>query len=218
MTRWQKFINEYGETLFSNGVAPMQLPKKNFDWLKKEVFKSKKTGIKKNNTLVGHIKEEYAIVEVTPDFHDFLCSQAMGHKSFDMHNKKLDILSENKPLFLENIWVNFQKKHEFNPIHDHSGLFSFVIFVKIPYDLNKEENYFSEIRKPDNRGHSFIETSKFNFVNTGPQGITTTSVPVDKSFEGKMFMFPSRQLHLVYPFYTSNDYRITVSGNIKIKV
>ena len=37
---------------------------------------------------------------------------------------------------------------------------------------------------------------------------------VDKTFEGKMLMFDASQMHYVSPFYTSNDYRITVSGNI----
>ena len=106
------------------------------------------------------------------------------------------------------------KKHEFNPVHTHEGLFSFVIFVQIPYSLKKEENYFGEVRAKQE-----IQTSKFNFLNTDHHGrIITTSVNVDKSFEGKMIMFPSHQTHLVYPFYTSNKYRITVSGNIKLKV
>ena len=33
---------------------------------------------------------------------------------------------------LNNFWVNYQKQYEFNPLHDHSGIYSFVIFVKIP--------------------------------------------------------------------------------------
>ena len=41
-------------------------------------------------------------------------------------------------LRLRNCWVNFMKKYEFNPIHNHSGLYSFVIFVKIPFELDKE--------------------------------------------------------------------------------
>ena len=95
-------------------------------------------------------------------------------------------------------------------------MYSFIIFVKIPYDLKKEQNYFPEVSKTlDSR----TQTSKLNFVNVEPNGqISTTTVPADKSFEGKMFMFPSKQRHLVYPFYTSDDYRITVSGNIKVKV
>ena len=37
-----------------------------------------------------------------------------------------------KSLTLNKFWVNFQKKHEFNPIHNHSGVVSFVIWMKIP--------------------------------------------------------------------------------------
>jgi len=33
---------------------------------------------------------------------------------------------------LEELWVNFQKKYEYNPLHDHGGMFSFVIWMKIP--------------------------------------------------------------------------------------
>ena len=43
------------------------------------------------------------------------------------------------------------------------------------------------------------------------------SIPVDKSFEGKMLMFSASQYHAVYPFYTSDEERITVSGNLKFK-
>jgi hypothetical protein len=42
------------------------------------------------------------------------------------------------------------------------------------------------------------------------------TIDVDKSFEGKMLMFPNSAYHTVYPFYTSDDYRITVSGNLDI--
>jgi hypothetical protein len=31
-------------------------------------------------------------------------------------------------------------------------------------------------------------------------------------------MFSAKYNHLVYPFYTSDDYRITISGNFKFKV
>ena len=114
-----------------------------------------------------------------------------------------------KPLkySLEGLWVNLQKRYEFNPIHDHHGLLSFVIWMQIPYDLSKE--------------HSLSFTSKtnqkvascFSFIDcTG----NTTIIPVDKSYEGVMCLFPSTLKHLVYPFYTSEDFRISVSGNITL--
>ena len=53
------------------------------------------------------------------------------------------------------------KKHEFNPLHNHDGIYSFVIFVNIPYDLTEEENYFADVSIKESK--SEIQTSKFNF-------------------------------------------------------
>ena len=39
---------------------------------------------------------------------------------------------------LDKLWVNFQKKHEFNPIHNHFGAFSFACWINIPYNLDDE--------------------------------------------------------------------------------
>ena len=134
-----------------------------------------------------------------------------------LRNNKYDLFIGKKleSINLDTLWVNYQKKYEFNPLHDHAGVFSFVIFVKIPYDLKKEDNYFNELDKTQQQIHN----SRFCFVNTKADGeIHNTAIDVDKSFEGKMFLFPSIQQHLVYPFYTSNDYRITISGNLKFKL
>ena len=40
--------------------------------------------------------------------------------------------SQIEKLKLEPFWVNYQKQNEFNPLHNHSGLYSFVVFMKIP--------------------------------------------------------------------------------------
>jgi hypothetical protein len=48
--------------------------------------------------------------------------------------------------------------------------------------------------------------------------IKQVPIPVDSSYEGTIMMFPSALNHGVYPFYTSDEYRISVSGNIRIKV
>ena len=218
MTKWEEFIKRHDFQFFNFGIAAEEINKKDFDWLKKECAKAKKKGVPFNNTLIGHIKEDYKMPGINKSLHNYLCAVASTHRNFVSFNKKLDVLSEAKPLYLHSFWVNYMKKHEFNPPHNHQGLYSFVIFVKIPYDLKKEENYFSKIRIVTSLEDE-SNTSKFTFLNTDYHGdIKTTVVPVDKSFEGKMFMFPSKQLHMVNPFYTSDNYRITVSGNLKLKV
>ena len=41
-------------------------------------------------------------------------------------------------------------------------------------------------------------------------------IVVDRSYEGVMLIFPAWLQHMVTPFYTSDDYRISISGNIKL--
>ena len=35
-------------------------------------------------------------------------------------------------------WVNFQKAGDFQPLHNHGGIFSFVIWMKIPFDYEEQ--------------------------------------------------------------------------------
>ena len=97
-------------------------------------------------------------------------------------------------------------------------------FRRLPYDLNKELRVFNDTNKMIEKGE-LIEaqdnnrTSKLTFVISDRLGdIQEHLIKVDKSFEGKMLMFPAKLNHQVYPFYTSNGYRITVSGNINLDV
>ena len=97
-----------------------------------------------------------------------------------------------------------------------------MIFINIPYNLREEEKYFIDIAEKVAKGEENsvkIYTSKFAFLNTHYDGKVVNDVlNVDKSFEGKMILFSAKQLHQVFPFYTSDDYRITVSGNIRLSV
>ena len=136
----------------------------------------------------------------------------MIDRRFSTYLKKISMLTKNLPFDIDQMWCNFQKKHEFNPPHDHSGVFSFVVFIKIPYALDKEIKYFNIVE-----GEKY--TSKFTFHSINKfGGLYLQPLKVDKSFEGKIIFFPATQIHEVFPFYTSNDYRITVSGNIKLRV
>ena len=104
------------------------------------------------------------------------------------------------------LWVNFQKKYEFNPLHDHSGMFSFVIWMKIPYDYENEKEL------PWVKG-SNGETAVGNFVLM--DGSMTNHVFfMNKDMEGHCVLFPSNFFHMVYPFYTSDEERVSISGNI----
>ena len=113
-------------------------------------------------------------------------------------------------------WVNFQRKGEYNPMHNHSGLLSYVIWYKIPFYMEDEEN-LSGFRS-DNR----TSNGKFNFYSSysdsrGPGILAHFPLSVDKRYEGTICVFPSSLNHSVNPFYSSDEYRITFSGNAFIK-
>jgi hypothetical protein len=48
--------------------------------------------------------------------------------------------------------------------------------------------------------------------------IETVKYPVDKTWEQRMLIFPAKLSHCVYPFYGTDEYRITMSGNIRFRV
>ena len=42
------------------------------------------------------------------------------------------------PYYLVDWWVNIQKQNDFNPMHRHGGVYSFVIWMKIPTEWKKQ--------------------------------------------------------------------------------
>lgn len=158
---------------------------------------------KANKSLVGNIEKEFNLDESFDNIlSPYFCSLANRFLSISNNGLKTD-------WELTSIWINFQKKYEFNPLHHHSGDYSFVLWIQIPYDLKKElalENCMNS-NSPENALFNFY------FPNINRE-IISAPIYVDKDFEGTMILFPSHLNHGVNPFYTSDDYRISISGNI----
>ena len=59
--------------------------------------------------------------------------------------------------------------------------------------------------------------SDFEFLYTNILGdIERMDIQMDPEVEGSMFIFPSSLMHQVYPFYNTDEDRISISGNIVI--
>jgi hypothetical protein len=112
---------------------------------------------------------------------------------------------------LDSMWVNFQQKYEFNPLHRHGGLYSFVIWIEVPYFLNFEKDISPGKKSIDNRSGTF----EFTYVDVVGQ-LRGECIPVDKTYEGDIILFPAALHHMVHPFYSSDKYRISVAGNITV--
>lgn len=158
-----------------------------------------------NHTHTSTLKKEYKLLESKSILESLLlpfCEIYLKNFDFD--------LNPNTKFFLDTAWVNYQEKREFFSPHTHNGDFSFVIYLKVPFLIEDELRYLSTENKKINTA------TAFNFIYTDSLGeIKPHSIPVDKTWENKMIFFPGRMLHSVQPFYTSNDYRISISGNIK---
>ena len=113
------------------------------------------------------------------------------------------------PYCLGKWWVNYQKQNEFNPVHNHSGVYSFVLWMKIPYDCEKQN------QKDISRNSNTPSIGDFQFTYSNMMGKSCIETyRLSPHYEGTMLFFPSQLPHQVYPFYDCDEERISVSGNI----
>jgi hypothetical protein len=105
-----------------------------------DIFKYIKQNLKNfdepaNIHLAGNIKKEFLFNKHIPKIAPWLLSHVSKSEHFNqLFNKmKRKYNPEPQKICLYNMWINFQKKTEFNPVHQHDGLLSFIIFVQIPY-------------------------------------------------------------------------------------
>ena len=81
--------------------------------------------------------------------------------------------------------------------------------MKIPYDW-REQHELPFVKNSNSK-----VAGNFEFVYTNVLGkICGNTYKLDSSSEGLMLFFPAEIHHMVYPFYNSEEERITISGNI----
>jgi hypothetical protein len=201
-----------------------KLPQQMIDYLWERIDIAKKEQKCNKNSLAGHVSHSYLLEDPQKLFlqnlYKIVYDLDSNPKMFEFINKEVESVFK-KIIYdgmltphLDNIWVNFQKKGEFQPIHDHIGMFSFVIWMDIPY------NYKDEAKLPFARSNS-TNPPGGNFTFTSPielsRGITEHMIKMSPEMNGYCCFFPSDLAHQVYPFYTSDKDRISISGNISYR-
>lgn len=166
--------------------------------------------------LAGHLQHEYALtnptlvdkINLTVTGCCEVYQKTFGVKMFSAAMKaSSDAVDIKYELETGPMWINFMQKYEFNPSHTHSGLFSYVIWVKMPYTLEDERKNWKYVE--DSRAGCFA----FQYLDCLGDFVTD----VQDSVEGGLVFFPSTLTHTVFPFYTSDEYRVSVSGNLFLK-
>ena len=77
---------------------------------------------------------------------------------------------------MNQIWVNYQYKTEFNPYHDHSGVYSFAIWLKIPYDSKEQQ----KLTMFDDINDAIVLVDGLNFYRCTIVSTTSTTVATVK--------------------------------------
>lgn len=165
------------------------------------------------NKLAGQMQNEFLIPEANPIIKQQILSMAYEYCNTAPGSKFFNIDFDNECLELTGgtAWINYQYKHEFNPLHDHGGLLSFVMWVDIPF-TRESENIASPGR--DSVGNC---SGAFTFVYSdvfGKLSSCTPEIDFGMDLTGQIFMFPAKLYHMVSPFYSSDQPRISIAGNV----
>ena len=207
----QKHFPNYGYSISKFPDEVVAILKDEIQDIKKST--SKKEKIFKN--LAGHIETQIYLEKSQVLIEPYLLEMAVQYiTSWNYHQEIYQNQSIERPLsfYVDKVWINFQKKYEYNPLHDHRGIFSFVSWIDIPYNLEEEMNM------PHVAVSNYAMATSFNFVFTNVLGhIQSLPFFPEKTNEGTVIFFPSNLKHLVYPFFSSEKDRISISGNLFLK-
>lgn len=126
---------------------------------------------------------------------------------------------------LISLWMNYMHAGDYNPLHNHSGSLSFVIYIDVPDVIYEEENpangfppgtisfiddisFFQRLPLPDTK----------ESMRNGDASINDFIMPTThynlKPRTGEILIFPSYLMHSVEAFQSS-VVRKSVSGNIR---
>ena len=109
---------------------------------------------------------------------------------------------------LNRLWTRASTEGDYQSLHDHQGVFTFVVWMKIPFD-GKEENIAQGGFRPD--------ASDFGLVYMDTCGrLSKKHWTLTSEMEGTILLFPSDINHIVYPHFTTKEYRISVAGDIAL--
>jgi hypothetical protein len=196
-----------------------KLSKEEMDFLHQAISEKNKKDI--SSTLAGNTMKSELIIDKDNWFYETVLKKHIERLFYDDWNnyRKYHIVEkeESLPKFeMNRFWVNYQRQYEFNPLHFHSGLYSFVIFMKIPthwkeqHEMNKDE-----FRARVASDFVFVWGSENMEQRGGCNGIVKENLQLSSEDEGRMVFFPAWLQHMVYPFYECEEERVTISGNIR---
>ena len=198
------------------GVVEAQLPEDVVDNIWTVINEARDAPEDMKGELAGNISSSIRLDSSSPLLEKFISEVIPSFMDSHIQNYGAPwraVMKEGEGFNLESLWVNFQKKHEFNPPHDHSGVFSFVIWMQIP------TSYAEQKKLPicaESNAKGTISNFAFHYTNSLGR-VSQFVYNMEKEAEGYMVMFPSEMKHQVFPFFENDGERISISGNVDIR-
>ena len=207
--------DEFGEIKWEQFVLPnipiyqTKLPEDVIDRLWRYVDKAK---INFNSDLAGNIGESLLLEDEDDYFMKHIVgpiAQMYVNNTHSIAWVRNDSVEKPQKLSLSKLWVNFQNQLEFNPIHNHAGFVSFVIWMKIPTEWK------DQLALPICANSNAPSAGEFQFTYSNVLGgHEDYLIHMGKAQEGWILVFPAQLRHQVYPYYNCDEQRISISGNI----
>jgi|TARA_B110000444_G_C18581871_1_gene474325 hypothetical protein len=196
------------------GIVQSKLDSNIIEKLWNLVEKAKKDNINIKESLAGNITSSLMLDLKESSFLNASIVDLLDEykKNLGTPFKGLRAVEVNTKFNLDSLWVNFQYQNEFNPSHNHSGGFSFVIWLKIPTEFEQQSKLKIARESSDK-----TKISNFVLIYTDILGqIRECVYKMGSDKEGVILFFPASLKHQVYPFYGSDAVRVSVSGNIGV--
>ena len=194
------------------GWLETKLPDNVVDRLWEYEKTARENHIEHGQYLAGNISKSLKLDDVDDWFYEsVVLPQIYSYPKLFGKSPYLGTQTHTHEFIMDKFWVNYQYKHEFNPVHNHGGVFSFVIWLKIPTHVEEQHN----LKFTKNTGSPCASDFQFSYSDTDGSACHYTYA-MEPDWEGYMLLFPARMEHQVYPFYISDDVRISISGNVSL--
>ena len=194
------------------GVLKSKIPED----LKNKLLEESKSVIRDDNEMISGLSypggaKHYYVNSTFKELENYIKDFTSQYEKHFPGIANLRVLTSNLPFVLTRPWFNFQKKGEYLPQHNHDGLFSYNIWLKIPYEYDEEV-----VRNANHIEGDVLRCFEFTYMTTDGR-FKFHKIPLSKDDEGTIVMFPAKLPHIVYPFHSSDGIRISVAGNIAFK-
>ena len=126
--------------------------------------------------------------------------------------KKQSLRHMSEIIMQKPLWVNYMKSGEWNPSHNHTGKISCVTYLRVPKEIEEENDKGEHTSKSNTPSAGRIE---WQFANVGMPYSSGGYIRTPK--EKQIFFFPAQLAHQVYPFQADTE-RVSVSVNFDDRI